>query len=212
MAKPANDKTKASENVSTEETTGEGTEPAATENTGPDYPTGETLAQIIALKQKHGVLGARPWKMKGGTTEIPQRFDKAEVTQYEPKVGATDAETMENLKAFCAGTDEEKRQAIVDTFAAAHRLAAQKRGKDEMGETSTDVATVQDIANGFLSGSKRRGTGKASGAAKVRAEKAEAKAAQTTQTAQEIIAEMRAMGLNDQADKWEERLKTLGQL
>lgn len=174
------------------------------------YPKGEELAGIIARKQAHGVLG-KPWKMKGGTTEIPQRFDKAEVAQYEAKLGGTPEETMRNMMAFCDGTDEEKAQAVLDKFNQADRLEAQKLGKLAMSDAATDVALVQEIVHGHLSGSKRRGAGgPKAGAAKVRAEKAEAKAQAAAQSAQEILAELRAIN-PEAAAKYEARLAQLGQ-
>jgi hypothetical protein len=64
--------------------------------------------------------------------------------------------------------------------------------------------------DGFLSGSKRRGTGKTAGAAKARAEKAEAQASQAKQTADEILRELEAIN-PEAAAKYRERLASLGQ-
>lgn len=184
-----------------EATSTETTAPATPETTQPAM-TPEERAKILADKQAHGQLG-KVWKMKGGT-DIPQRFDANEAQQYEAKLGATPEETMRNMLVFANGD----QQAVLDSFNAAHRLAAQKSAKDLMKDPATTLADVQDELHGFLSGARRRGTGKVAGAAKARAEKAEAKATAATSTANEMLEELRKVN-PEAAAKYEQRLAGL---
>ncbi len=183
------------------------TEPKATEKVEAEEPslTPEQRAAIVANKQAHGQLG-KAWVCKAGT-DIPQRFDKAEFSQYEAKMGADLNETVANMLAFVDGANDlEKIQAVLDKFNGAHRLEAQKHGKDEMKDAETTVAGVQDLLNEHLSGSKRRGTGKPRETGKLK--KATAQAAAATATADELLKELEAID-PAKAAKYRERLASL---
>lgn len=185
----------------------ENTEAKAAPETEPEL-TAEQKAEIVARKQAHGTLG-KAWNAKGGT-DIPQRFDGKEFSQYEAKLGDTVEATVQNMLAFVDGaTDLEKIQAVLDKFNGAHRLEAQKHAKDLMKIAETDVAAVQDALNTHLSGSKRRGTGKPRTEGKLK--KATAKAEAATQAASDMLAELRTIN-PEAAAKYEQRLKDLGQI
>lgn len=209
MAKPSNTHAaKPAENAKAEApATENANEAAPVEKEEPEL-TPEQKAEVVARKQAAGTLG-KAWKAKGGT-DIPQRFDGAEFSQYEAKMGATLEETVQNMLAFVDGANDlEKIQAVLDKFNGAHRLEAQKHGKDLMKDASTDVASVQDLLNVHLSGSKRRGTGKPRTEGKLKKAQETAKAA--AGTANEMLEELRAIN-PEAAAKYEERLKALGQL
>lgn len=162
----------------------------------------DTAATLLAAKQEAGEPG-RPWNLKQ-STEIPGRFDGAEVTILQPKRGATPDETWANILVFCNGDDE----AALDTFNSAFRLDNQKYLKGRMGEKEVDLAALQELSNRHYATPTSRGKGGGRVSAKRRAERAEAKAQAATASMEEMLAELEKVD-PEAAAKYRERLAAL---
>lgn len=167
----------------------------------------EAAQDLLAAKQAAGEPG-RTWNLKK-STEIPDRFDKAEVTILQPKLGVGDpaqaqAQTWANILVFCNGD----HQAALDTFNSAYRLDDQKMCKGEMMDTSTTLANIQELANRHYATPLTRGKGGSRPSTKAKIAKAETKAAEATASAREMLEELRAIN-PEAAAKYEAKLASL---
>lgn len=162
----------------------------------------DDAATLLAAKQEAGEPG-RAWNLKK-STEIPDRFDGAEITILQPKRGSTPEETWQNILVFTNGDDE----AALDTFNSAYRLDNQKYQKGLMGEKDVDLAALQEASNRHYATPTSRGKGGGRTSAKARAERAERKVAAVSQSMEEMLAELEAVN-PEAAAKYRERLNNL---